>query len=77
MRVKNFAITLVVLAIGVAPAVAAKENALRAVPRPANVVVKPAVWMPAPTKPAAVWMPTPSTGIKWFGGGVRISVRVR
>ena len=76
MRFKNFAITLVVLAIGAAPAVAAKENALRAVPRPAKVVVKPAVWMPAPPKPA-VWIPTPATGIKWAGGGVRIAVRVR
>ena len=77
MRVKSFAITVVVLAIGAAPAVAAKENALRAVPRPASVVVKPAVWMPAPTKPAAVWIPTPSSGIKWAGGGVRIAVRLR
>ena len=77
MRVKKFGMTVVVLAIAATPAVAAKDNALRAVPRPAAVVVKPAVWMPAPTKPAAVWIPTPTSGIKWFGGGVRISVRGR
>ena len=76
MRVKKFAMTVVVLAIAATPAVAAKDNALRAVPRPAAVVVKPAVWIPAPVKPA-VWIPTPTSGIKWFGGGVRIAVRVR
>ena len=76
MRVKRFAMTVVVLAIAATPAVAATDNALRAVPRPAAVVVKPAVWIPAPVKPA-VWIPTPTSGIKWFGGGVRIAVRVR
>ena len=76
MRVKKFAMTVVVLAIAATPAVAAKDNALRAVPRPAAVVVKPAVWIPAPVKPA-VWIPTPTSGIKWFGGGVRVAVRFR
>ena len=45
MRVKNFAVTLAVLAIAAAPAFAANQNALRTVPRPA-------------TKPTAVWVPT-------------------
>ena len=75
MRVKNFAITLAVLAIGATPAVAATQTALRAVPRPAAGVIRPAaVWIPAPVKPAAVWIPTPSAGIKWSVGGIRTAV---
>lgn len=77
MRGKNVAITMVVLAMGAVPAVAAQQTALRAVPRPTATVISAPRPVAVAIKPAAVWIPTPSAGIKWSGGGVRIAVRVR
>jgi hypothetical protein len=76
MRVKSLAITVVVLAIGAAPAVAAKQTALRSVPKPSSTVIKPAKPAAPVSRPSAVWIPSPSSGIKWTGG-VRIAVRFR
>ncbi len=58
VRSRSIAVAVAVLAIGAAPAMAAKENALRNV-KPSGTTVRP----------SAVWTPSPASGIKWSGGG--------
>ena len=76
VRVKSMTIVAVVLAAGAVPAMAAKQTALRSLPR--ALVTVPVVAAPAPSpsvvvRPSAVWIPSPSfayrpaRGIKWGG----------
>ena len=80
MRVKSMTIVALVLAAGAVPATAAKQTALRSLPR--ALVTMPALTAPEPSQtvvvsPSAVWIPSPSfgyrpaRGIKWGGPATR------
>ena len=75
MRGKSIAIAVAVLAVGATPALAYDTNALRSVPRAVTPAAQPA----SPAQPTfvkpAVWIPSPSRGIKW--SGVKYAVWIR